>query len=124
MTAGRVQGALLAQAFGQALTSWSIVAHLAGWPEVSPLVAVSLLAAVVVPLRHDGTLKDRALGNFAACLMVAGFMWWEVLQGGLDSILGGRGFGLGIEGMLMLSATVLFSLSGALFWTLREAETS
>lgn len=120
MTAGRVHGAVLAQVLGQALTSWSLVAHIARWPDVSFLVVVSLVAAAVVPLRHDGSLKDRAAGNFGACLIVAGFMWWELLEGGLDSIIGGGGFGLGVEAVLLLAATVLFSLAGSLFWTLRE----
>jgi hypothetical protein len=43
-------------------------------------------------------------------------------MGGIDSIIGGAGFALGMEGMLMLAATVLFSLAGGLFWTLQRPE--
>jgi hypothetical protein len=122
MTAGRIQGALLAQVFGQVLTSWTVLVHLTRWPEVSVLVIASLVAAATVPFRHDGSPKDRAAGNFGASLLVVGLLWWEVLMGGIDSIIGGAGFGLGMEGMLMLAATVLFSLAGGLFWTLQREE--
>lgn len=123
MTVGRTAGALSAQILGQVLTGWTLVAHVSGWPDVSIWVVVFLLAAALVPFRHDGSFRDRAAGNFGAALVVAGFLWWEVLLGGLDSIIGGGGFSLGLEAMLLLSASVLFSVAGALFWVLRGGST-
>lgn len=120
MNAGRIRGAVLAQILAQALTGWTLLAHAAHWPDVSVLALISLLAAGVVPFRHDGSFKDRATGNFGAAVVVAGFLWWELIMGGFDSIFGGMGFQLGMEGMLMLGATVLFTVAGALFWTMRE----
>lgn len=120
MTRGRMTGAVLAQILAQVLTGWTLVAHVAAWPDVSALVVVSLLAAVLVPFRHDGSLRDRAAGNFGAGIVLAGFFWWEMLNSGLDWMLSGSGFELGILGMMMLSATVLFCLAGALFWTMRD----
>ena len=120
MTRGRITGAVLAQILAQVLTGWTLVAHVAGWPDVSGLVVTSLLAAALVPFRHDGSLRDRAAGNFGAGILLAGFFWWEILNNGLDWMLSGSGFKLGIPGMMMLCATVLFCLAGALFWTVRD----
>jgi hypothetical protein len=113
-------GGLLAQLLGQALASWTLVAHVADWQNASIWVAAPLLAAIVVPFRHDGTLHDRAKGNFGASLVVAGVLWWEVAIGGFDGILGGGGFSVGPIMLLMLTATVLFAVAGAFFWVLRE----
>ena len=118
----RVMGAVGAQIFGQICTALTLVAHVAGWPDVSIWVVVFLLAAAVVPFRHDGSFRDRAAGNFGAGVVLSGFLWWEVLFGGLEGILGGGGFRLGVEAMLMLTASVLFSVAGALFWTLGSSE--
>ena len=120
MTRGRMKGAGLAQILAQVLTGWALVAHVAGWPDVSVWVVASLVAAALVPFRHDGSLRDRAAGNFGAGIVPAGFFWWEVLNNGLEWMLGEGGLELGVLGMLMLAATVLFSLAGALFWTMRE----
>ncbi len=110
----------LAQVLAQVLTAWTLVAHVAGWPEVSIWVVTFLVAAIVVPFRHDGSLKDRAAGNFGAGLVISGFLWWEIIAGGLEGVLGGAGFTLGAEAMMMLAATVLFIVAGAMFWLMRE----
>lgn len=112
--------AALAQILGQTLTSWALVAHVAGWPEVSVWVAIPLVAAIVVPFRHDGTLRDRATTNFGAAAVASGILWWEVLIGGLDGLLGGTGPTLGPVALLLLASSVLFTLAGALFWLRRE----
>lgn len=115
MTFGRAAGALIAQILGQITTAWALVAHLADWPDVSLWVVAFLLAAALVPFRHDGSFRDRAAGNFGAALCVAGFLWFDLLL----SIFGGR-FSFGVEGMLTLTASVLFSTAGALFWIMRD----
>ena len=117
---GSLLAGIAAQLLGQALTGWSLVLHAMGWPDVSVWVMAPLFAAILVPFRHDGTLRDRATGNFGASVVVAGFMWWEVIMGGFEGIIGGSGFTLGVEAMIMLAATVLFSVAGAVFWTMRD----
>ena len=120
MTARRMFGAITAQILAQALTGWSLLMHVAGWPDVSVWVVTFLIAAVAVPFRHNGSLKDRAAGNFGAGLVLSGFFWWELIDHGLDSIVGGGGFELPVQGLLLLTATVLFSVAGAVFWMMRE----
>ena len=122
MTAQRVVGAIGAQISGQICTGLTLAAHIAGWPEVSIWVIAFLLVAAVVPFRHDGSFRDRAAGNFGAGIVLSGFLWWEVLFGGLEGVLGGKGFSLGLEALLMLTASVLFAVAGALFWTLGTSE--
>lgn len=113
-------GGALAQILAQTLTSWALLAHVVAWPDVSVWVAVPLLAAIVVPFRHDGTPRDRALANFAAAVVASGILWWEVLLGGLDGLLGGTGPTFGPVALLLLVSTVLFALAGGLFWLRRE----
>lgn len=120
MIRGRLNSAVLAQVMAQALTAWTLLVHVFRWPDVSLLELASLLAAAVVPFRHDGSLRDRAAGNFGAGLLIGGFLWWELIMGGLDSIVGGERLDLGAEVLFMLAATVLFTLAGAMFWTLRR----
>lgn len=121
---GQVITGALAQVLGQAMAAWALVAHAARWPEVSVWVLAPLGAAMLVPFRHDGTLRNRATGNFGAAVIVAGLLWWEVLLDGFDGILGGNGFGLGAVALLMLVSTVLFTLAGAMFWVARMGEDS
>lgn len=120
MTKGRLLAGGIAQVMGQALTGWSVLAHVAEWPDVSVWVVAPLVAAMLVPFRHDGTLRDRATTNFGASIVVAGVMWWEVAFGGLDGLLGGTGFNPGAVGTLTLVATVLFTAAGGLFWLMRD----
>lgn len=110
----------LAQIGGQTLTSWALLAHLASWPDVSIWVAAPLVAAIAVPFRHDGSARDRATSNFGAAVVASGILWWEVLLGGLDGLLGGTGPKLGPVALLLLVSTVLFTLAGALFWLRRK----
>ena len=120
MSKERLLAGGIAQVLGQALTAWALISHLTGWPEVSIWVVTFLVAAILVPFRHDGSLKDRAAGNFGAGIVIAGFLGWEVIIGGFEGVLGGTGFVLGAEAMMMLAATVLFVVAGAMFWLMRE----
>ncbi|MBT8487790.1 MAG: hypothetical protein HKN72_03055 [Gemmatimonadetes bacterium] len=113
-------GAALAQILAQALTSWALLAHVTDWENVSPFVAVPLLAAIAVPFRHDGGARDRAMANFGAAVVASGILWWEILLGALDGLTGGPGSALGPISLLLLVATVLFALAGGLFWLRRE----
>jgi len=123
MSKERLLAGGLAQGLGQALTAWALLAHLTGWPEVSIWVVAFLLAAILVPFRHDGSLKDRATGNFGAGIVIAGFLGWEIIIDGFEGVLGGNGFVLRAESMMMLAATVLFVVAGTMFWLMRD-ETS
>lgn len=114
------RGGALAQILAQTLTSWALLAHVVAWPDVSIWVAVPLVAAIVVPFRHDGTPRDRALANFAAAVVASGILWWELLLGGLDGLLGGTGPTFGPVALLLLVSTVLFAVAGGLFWIRRR----
>ncbi len=119
-TRGTITAAVLSQIGGQALTAWAILAHVATSAEVSIWVVLPLAAAMLVPFRHDGSLHDRAVGNFGSASVVAGMMLWEVALGGVDGILGGTDPVAGPFTLLTLVASVLFSAAGAAFWLHRE----
>lgn len=112
-------GAALSQILAQTVASWALLAHVVDWSRVSIFVAVPLLAAIVVPFRHDGSARDRALGNFAAAVVVSGILWWEILLDALDGLIGDGAVSLGPTSLLLLVATVLFTLAGGLFWVRR-----
>ena len=82
---GRLAGAITAQILGQAVAGWSLLAHAMDWDRVSVWVVVPLVAAIAAPFRHDGSLRDRATGNFSAAIVIAGLLVWEVALGGLTS---------------------------------------
>ncbi len=113
-------GAALSQILAQTLTSWALLVHVTDWENLSPFVAVPLVAAIAVPFRHDGSARDRAMANFGAAVVASGILWWEILLGALDGLTGGPGSALGPIALLLLVATVLFSLAGGLFWLRRE----
>lgn len=109
-------GAIGAQILGQAVASWGLLAHVVDWPNASVWVVAPLVAAIAVPFRHDGSLQDRARGNFGAAIVIAGLLMWEVAFGAIQ----GGGLGFGAVATLMLVSTVLFSIAGAFFWIMRE----
>lgn len=113
---GRLAGAIAAQILGQAVAAWGLVIHVMDWQNASVWVVTPLVAAIAVPFRHDGSLGDRATGNFGAATVVAGLLLWEVALGALRD----GGIGAGLVATLLLVAAVLFSIAGAFFWILRE----
>ena len=116
----RVYAASAAQILAQALTAWAVVMSFLGGGEVSVWVVVPLIAAGVVPFRHDGSLKDRAIANFGASVTMGGVVWWEAIAGLMGGI-GGSGGALQTPYVLiMLTASALFTFAGAFFWTMRE----
>lgn len=121
-TGRRTLAGALAQVLAQATSAWALVAHVAGWPDVSIWVVTPLAAALLVPFRHDGSWRSRAMGNFGSAAVVGGLLWWEILVGGLEGIVDGTGFTIGPVALLMLVSTILFSLAGAMFWLLRERD--
>lgn len=119
----RLLAAKSAQALAQALTGWGILAHLAGWPEVSPFVVLFALTALAVPLRRSADDRGAAVACFSAGLLTGGLVVTEVWLAGLDLLLGGLGgFSLGAFEMLLLAASVLFAFAGAFFWIGRTGE--
>lgn len=115
---GRLMGAIAAQILGQAVAAWGLIAHVVDWQNMSVWVITPLVAAIAAPFRHDGSLRDRATGNFGAATVVVGLLVWEIALGGVSD------GGLGLVATLMLVATVLFSIAGAFFWVLREERRS
>ena len=112
---GPLMGAIAAQVLGQAVAGWGLLAHMMDWRNASVWVVVPLVAAIAVPFRHDGSLRDRAAGNFGAAVVIAGLLAWEVALGDLNN----GGVELGIVATLMLVSTVLFCVAGTFFWVLR-----
>lgn len=115
----RIMIAIGAQVLAQALTAWSIVFAMLNAGEIPIWVVAPLLAASVVPLRHNGSFRDRAVSNFGASVTVGGVMWWEVMAGFLDGITGG-GQTSPPYALIMIGATVLFAVAGGLFFSTEE----
>ena len=112
---GVLVGAIAAQALGQAVAGWGLMAHVVDSRNSSPRVVVPLVASIAVPFRHDGSFRDRATGNFSAAVVLAGLLAWEVALG----VLTNGGLELGLVATLMLVSTVLFCVAGTFFWVLR-----
>ena len=108
MPSGRSVAAQAAQIAAQALTAWALLIHLVA-SEPSAFTVAFAVAAVSLPLRHDGTSRDRAKTCFSASLVLAGLLGVELVAG----VLGGA---MATEDLFLLTATVLFSLAGALHW--------
>lgn len=121
--AGRRLGANVSQILAQTLASWALLGHVADWENLSPFVALPLLAAIVVPFRHDGSARDRALANFGAAIVASGILWWELILDLMGGLPGGPGPTLGAVSLLLLVSTALFTLAGGLFWLRRNEET-
>ena len=120
-TRAQITAGITAQIVGQVLTGCALLAHVLDWQNVSVWVVVPLGAAALVPFRHEGSLYDRAVGNFGAASVVSGFFAWEIMIGGVDGILGGGMAALnGPFTLMTLTAAVLFAGAGAAFWLHRE----
>jgi hypothetical protein len=117
---GKLTVGTYAQILAQVLTASAVVAHLVQGPAVSVWVVAPLVAAAFVPFRHDGSPKDRATGNFAAAWIVAGLFAWEAMLAGMGLLPGGPPPGSGAFVLLTLTASVLFTVAGAAFWTARD----
>lgn len=115
----RITAAIGAQTLAQALTAWSIVFAVLNAGDIPIWLVAPLLAAAAVPLRHNGSFRDRAVSNFGASVTVGGVMWWEVIAGFLDGVTGG-GQTSPPYALIMVGATVLFAVAGGLFWTTEE----
>jgi len=112
------RGAHWAQAFAQVLTVWAFVLAVMSRPGFG-LESVFMLAyvalAVVLPLRNDGTSRDKAVCCFAASMVLASALalqLWGIVTG----------FTLTPVQALTLTSAVLFSLAGGLHWVRREAD--
>lgn len=108
----RTLAARLAQMLAQTLTGWALLIHVMGG-EVSVFTVAFAVTAFSLPLRHDGSLRDQAKNCFSASLVLASLIGLEFMM----SLLGG---GLATEALLLLTATVLFSLAGGLYWIRRD----
>ena len=104
----RAFAAQAAQIAAQAITAWALFVHLMGG-QLDVLTVGFAVAAFLVPLRHDGTSRDRAKTCFGASLVLASLIGFALMTG----FLGGNG---PTEALLLLTATVLFSLAGGLHW--------
>ncbi len=105
---GRTLAARLAQMLAQTLTGWALLIHVMGG-EISVFTVAFAVTAFSLPLRHDGSFRDQAKNCFSASLVLASLIGLELMM----SLLGG---GLAPEDLMLLTATVLFSLAGGLYW--------
>ena len=112
---GPLMGAIAAQVLGQAIAEWGLLVHMMDWRNASVWVVVPLVAAIAVPFRYDGSLRDRTAGNFGEAVVIAGLFAWEVALRDLNN----GGVELGVVATLMLISTVLFCVAGTFFWVLR-----
>ena len=109
---GRTLAPRLAQMIAQALTGWALLIHVMGG-EISVFTVAFAVTAFALPLRHDGSARDKATSCFGASLVLASLLGLTLMM----SLLGG---GLSTEDMLLLTATVLYSLAGGLYWIRRD----
>jgi len=104
--------AWLAQLIAQTLTGWALMVHVMGG-HISIFTVAFAVTAFVLPLRHDGSARDKATNCFGSSLALAGLLGLTLMM----SLLGG---GLTTEDVLLLTATVLYSLAGGLYWIRRD----
>ena len=122
MSHPRLIGAHTAQALAQALSVWAL---LAVWLQSGWVSGFVLLAALVVPLRTDGSARDRAVSNFASGLLVWGILSARLLDSFLDTLIWGPGETvLTTLNLILLTTTVLYVFAGAFFWVEREGRAS
>lgn len=111
---GKAFAAQAAQVLAQALTAWAVlISFMNGRPDV--FIATFALTAVLLPLRHNGSSRDRATNCFGASLALASVIGFSLIMG----LVGG---GIATETLLLLTATVLFSLAGGLHWVRRDED--
>jgi len=111
---GRAFAAQAAQILAQALTAWAVViSFMDGRPDV--FTTAFALTAFLLPLRHDNSSRGRAMSCFGASLALASVIGFALIMG----LVGG---GVTTETLLLLTATVLFSLAGGLHWVRRDED--
>jgi len=111
---GKAFAAEAAQISAQALTAWAVLlSFMNGRPDI--FTVAFALTAFLLPLRHDGSNRDRATSCFGASLALASVIGFSLIMG----LVGG---GVRTETLLLLTATVLFSLAGGLHWIRRHED--
>lgn len=116
----RVLAASVAQIIAQSLTGLALLMSLVTGGEISIWVVAPLLAAGVVPSKHNGTMRDRAVANFGASVTMGGIVSWEAMAGLMGGV-GGSGGALQTPFVLvLLTAAALFTFAGAFFWLTHE----
>lgn len=111
---GRTFAARAAQISAQALTAWALWVHVLGG-ELDVFTLFFGAAAFALPLRRHRTSRDRAMTCFGASIALS----WLI---GFKVIMGLVGQGMSTLTILLLTATVLFSVAGGLFWIRDEDE--
>ena len=121
MRYGRRVSAHVAQVLAQVLTLW-IAFNLLVQTSWVALAVVAI--AFAVPCRSNGTMRDRAVSNFAAGLLMWGMLVTRLLGHFLDTIIWGPGDTvLTTYNLVLLTMTVLYTFAGAFFWLERERDT-
>ena len=119
MRAARLKGAWWTQVTAQVMTLWVIVLTVTGLRGADLFTLIFVLAfyavAFVVPLRNNGTIRDRAISSMAAAAVMASALSLQLL----GIILNLR---VGLANLFTLLAMVLFSVAGSLYWLQRDEE--
>ena len=113
MRLGKALAAQAAQALALALTGWAVIINLMEGPDLWTVAFGGV--ALLLPLRNCGTHFDRARSCFIASVLLVSVV-------ALDLFMGLIGRGLRPEAMLLLTATVLFSVAGGLHWIRRDED--
>ena len=117
MPTGGSRSARGAQVAAQLLTAWALALAILSRPALdltTIFVMAYTLLAVVLPFRHDGTPRDRAVACFAAGMVLVSALGFQMV----GIVVGG--FRMTPTQWSVLGAVVLYSLAGTLHWIRRD----
>jgi hypothetical protein len=121
MSAARLKSAWWTQVTAQVMTLWVVALTLTRLQGTDALTLIFVLSfyvlAVVLPLRGNGSIRDRAISSMAAAAVMASAMSFQMV----GIILNLR---LGLANLFTLLAMVLFSVAGSLYWLSREGDSA
>ncbi len=111
----------LATTLGQVLTAWAVVFHVLGPAPTSLFYLMFGATALAVTLRASESLEARAKACFSAALIAAGLLITGLVESGLLLLGGGPlRVALPTDLLLLLVASVLYTMAGAFYWTERS----
>lgn len=113
-------GATLARAMGQAVTAWAVGLHLLSPGQASPFVVVFAVVALAVTLRRAPSFRSHAAACFGAAMLATGVVSGWLADSGLLLLTGSGRLEIPVSYLLLTVAAVLYGMSGAFFWLLRE----
>lgn len=123
MINGWRMAAQAAQTIGQALTAWAVIVVFLESGIVGAAWLIILGIALALPLRANGSDRNRAYLNFASGMIVWGLISMSIFWTMLEKMLfGDPGFPLNTVQLLLLGATVMHMFAGGFFFVLSRDE--